>query len=93
MNIGILLYSYTGNTQTVAEGIKSELESRGNTVTVERVTLVHGDPNKGQQPVLKDTPNVSGYDKLIIGAPINGFNLCKAMRMYFDKHSKIKQKT
>lgn len=92
MNIGILLYSYSGNTQSIAESIKSELESRGHTATIERITLINGDPNARQPAVLKDTPDVSGYDKLIIGAPINGFNLCKAMRMYLGGHAKIKAK-
>lgn len=88
MNIGILVYSYTGNTLSVAEKIKEQIHQNGDQAQIHRVTCINGNPNGPNPFVLKDVPDVSGYDKLIIGAPINGYSLCKAMKMYFDR-SKI----
>lgn len=88
MNIGILVYSYTGNTLLVAERIKEQIEKEGNQADIHRITCVDGKPSGNKAMVLKDVPDVSKYDKLIIGAPINAFSLCNAMKLYF-KESKI----
>ena len=85
MNIGILVYSYTGNTLSVAEKIKEQIQQNGDQAQIHRVTCINGNPNGKQPLVLKDIPDVSGFDELIIGAPINGFSLCKGMKMYFDR--------
>ena len=84
MNIGILVYSYTGNTLSVAEKIREQIRTNGDQAQIHRITCINGEPN-GQKPmVLKDIPDVSEYDKLIIGAPINGFSVCKALKIYFE---------
>lgn len=92
MSIGILVYSYTGNTLSVVKKIKEELEQNIDVAEIKSITLVNGDPNGGQPLVLKDIPDISKYDKLIVGAPINAFNLCRAMKMYFN-HAKVNAKT
>jgi len=89
MIIGILVYSYTGNTLMVAEKIKKQILKNGDSAQIHKVTCINGDPNGRQTLVLKDVPDLSGYNKLIIGAPINGFSLCKAMKIYFQMN-KIK---
>jgi len=92
MKIGILIYSHSGNTLSVAEKIKEEIKKRNLDATIERITLVNDDPQSPQPAVLKNIPNIDEYDKLIIGAPINGFSLCKAMRLYLENHAKLKSK-
>ena len=92
MNIGILVYSYTGNTMNVAEKIKQKIESNGDTAAIERVTAINGDPNGGQPIELKDIPNIQKYDKLVVGAPINGLSLCKAIKKYLNNHATFKNK-
>lgn len=86
MNIGILVYSYTGNTLSVAEKIREHIQQDGGNAQIHRITCVNGDPNGPQPLVLKDVPDVSGYEKLIICAPINAFSLCKAMKIYFNNN-------
>lgn len=93
MNIGILVYSYTGNTLSVAQKIKEQIESRGDTAAIERITAANGDPNSGQSITLKDIPDIAKYDKLVIGAPINGFMLCRAMTMYLQSNAALDNKT
>jgi len=92
MKIGILIYSHSGNTLSVAEKIKEEIKKRNFNSTIERVTLVNDDPHSRQPAVLKRIPDINNYDKLIIGAPINAFSLCKPMKMYLQNHAKLKNK-
>jgi flavodoxin len=83
------VYSYTGNTLSVAERIKEQIEKNGDQAQIHRITCVNGAPNGQKKMMLKEIPNVSEYDKLIIGAPINGFSICKALKIYFESN-KIK---
>lgn len=88
MDIGILVYSYTGNTLSVAERIKEKIQSNGDKAEIHQITCTNGDPNGKNPMTLKDVPDVSKYDKLIIGAPINAFSVCKALKLYF-KNTRI----
>jgi len=92
MKIGILIYSHSGNTLSVAEKIKVEMEKRNSDATIEKIALINDDPQSPHPAELKNIPDIDGYDKLIIGAPINGFSLCKAMKMYLQNHAKLKNK-
>ena len=86
MKIGILVYSYTGNTLSVAERIKDQIEKNGDQAQLHRITCVNGAPNGQKKILLKEIPDVSEYDKLIIVAPINGFSICKALKIYFESN-------
>ncbi len=93
MTIGILIYSYTGNTKSVAERIKKAIEANGGQAKIEQITAENADPNGGTAITLKGIPQISGYDRLIIGAPINGFSLCRAMKMYLAEKADLRNKT
>jgi len=92
MKIGILVYSDTGNTLSVAERIKTQIEKNGGTAVIERVTAAKASSSSGEHVQLLNIPDISGYDKLVIGAPINGFMLCRAMQAYLAKHADLKGK-
>ena len=83
MKVGIIVYSKTGNTKSVAEKIKASLLHGGHDVTLEDVTTV-GDPDKGpDQSQLKNIPETAGYEAVIFGAPVWAFSLCSVMKHYF----------
>ncbi|MEX1378223.1 MAG: hypothetical protein AB1Z23_12235 [Eubacteriales bacterium] len=92
MNIGILIHSDTGNTLSVAQRIQEQLEKDGHTAKIEKVTAIKGDPKNGLHSTLSSIPKIEGYDKIIVGAPINGFALSRAMKEYLALHGEFQNK-
>jgi flavodoxin len=92
MNIGIIIYSQTGNTLSVAERLKDALQKAGHTVRLERVDAENENPNTKGSLRLKTLPDISKYDALIFGSPVQGFNLSPVMKAYLaqipDLHGK-----
>ncbi|MEL7607976.1 MAG: hypothetical protein AAGU74_00550 [Bacillota bacterium] len=44
MNVGIIVYSHTGNTLSVAQKLEQALRDRGHAVSITRVEPVQEDP-------------------------------------------------
>jgi flavodoxin len=92
MNIGIILYSHTGNTLSVGEKIRDACLKQGHTCSIERVTLENDDPNSKAPLRLVSAPDISGYDAVIFGAPVHAFSLCHAMKAYLSQLPRIEGK-
>jgi len=92
MSIGILIYSLTGNTLEVAQKVQRKLAEQGKSSVIERIEISKDIQNNQVPVVLERIPDVSKYDKLIIGSPINGFSLSAPMRTYLNKYGNIKGK-
>lgn len=92
MSIGILIYSLTGNTMEVAQKIQQKLTDKGKTAVIERIEISKENSNSPAPIILSKIPDLSKYDKLIIGSPINGFSLSMPMKTYLDKHANLKDK-
>jgi flavodoxin len=89
MHIGLIVYSQTGNTLTVAQRMKETLEAAGHTAEIRPVTVeAVGKPTS--TVVLKDTPTVAGLDAVIFGAPVQAFSLCQAMTQYLKQIANFK---
>lgn len=84
MNIGIIVYSQTGNTLSVAQRMQESLIAAGHTVQIGRITLQQS-TGAGTSAPLADIPSVSGYDAVIFAAPVQGFSLCRAMTKYLQQ--------
>lgn len=82
MKIGIIVHSHTGNTYSVAQRIKAELEKAGNQVIIERVTVVDEEQSEVSKVRLTNKPEAGDYDLLVLGAPVRGFGLSPAMTAY-----------
>jgi len=89
MKTAIVVYSATGNTMQVAERMKAAFKAKGETADLFRVTA---SGTSSKTIALANIPNVSAYDQLIIGAPINGFMLCRAMQLYLQGNTTVKGK-
>ena len=89
MNIGIVVYSKTGNTLLVAEKIQEFLKKANHTVTVERFSAETA-PRSNTPVRLTAMPNPNGYDALSLGAPVQAFSLDPAMSMYLERIVEIK---
>ena len=84
MKVGIIVYSKTGNTFSVAEKIRDVLQAKGAEVTLERF-MAETSAGSNQPIGLTYRPMCSGYDVLIFGAPVQAFSLDPAMKMYFNE--------
>jgi len=92
MKIGIIVYSQTGNTLSVAKNIQKRLNTKGHTVSLERIeTVEQPGKNPSLQP-LKNTPDPTRYDAVIFGSPVHAFSLCRATRAYMDQLPSMKGK-
>lgn len=84
MKIGIIVYSNTGNTLSVAKNLEEVLIFKGHTVSIEKVTAVNEDPGATTNIVLKDAPDPNGYDVMIFASPVHGFSLAPVMKFYLS---------
>ena len=92
MNIGIIIYSQTGSTYSVALKLKEMLATAGHSVNIERVI-----PAGDAQPRAKDLqfekrPEVGTYDALVFGAPVEAFSLSPVMKGYLMQVASLKGK-
>jgi len=89
MNIGIMVYSETGNTLSVAEKLREKLVAAGHTAAIERVT-VDGDPRKmGVGVAFGVMPDTTPYDALVFASPVHGFSLSLPMAGYLKQVSSL----
>ncbi len=85
MNIGIIVYSKTGNTFEVGSRLKGVLEQKGHSVNLDRVTI-EGEAKPGDKDVkLINIPLVDGYERIIFGTPVQAFSLAVAMETYLKQ--------
>ncbi len=89
MNIGIIVYSNTGNTLSVAEKLHQALRANGHTASIARVEPVHNDPRASGPVELKSAPDVGVYDVVIFASPVQGFSLAPVMKLYLSQVSSL----
>ncbi|UOO37739.1 NAD(P)H-dependent oxidoreductase [Oscillospiraceae bacterium CM] len=85
MKIGIIVYSKTGKTLSVAKKLKEALLSSGNYVLLEQVTTAGDDLSK-----VAAAPGTEGYDAVILASPVWGLSLASVMKLYLDKIPSLK---
>lgn len=82
MKIGIIVFSQTGHTLSVAERLAGALRAKGQEVAIARVEPVETKPNSSAPVKLKVAPDVSPYDAVIFASPVQGFTLARVMKFY-----------
>ena len=82
MNIGIIVYSQTGNTLQVVNRVKERLIGEGHSVVLEQVTVVGGRTPKTKEFELEAKPNVEAYDAIVFASYVEAFSLCAVMARY-----------
>ncbi len=85
MNIGIVVYSQTGNTYHVARELKEKFEAAGHAANIEQVSVTGEAPPRSKHVQLDVAPAVEGYDALVFGAPVQAFALASAMNTYLEQ--------
>lgn len=82
MKIGIIVFSQTGHTLSVAEKLREKLASGGHEAALEQVTPSGGASQDVRSIRYGVLPDVMKYDALVFAAPVQGFNLAPAMAAY-----------
>lgn len=85
MNIGIIIHSHTGNTNSVAEKLREKLIGNGHEVELERLRIVGGWRQGLKEIEFESLPDLAKHDALVFGAPVEGFSLSSVMKSYL-KH-------
>lgn len=85
MNIGIILFSRTGNTLLVAEKVRDACLAQGHAAVIERVRAENEDPQSKAPLRLKSMPDPARYDALIFGGPVEAFSLSPIMKAYLNQ--------
>lgn len=93
MNIGIVVYSQTGNTLAVAQKLKEVLAKSGHAATVEQVTITGEAPPRTKTVQLNEIPDAAPYDALVFGSPVHAFALSPAMEAYLQQAPSLQDKT
>ena len=92
MKIGIIVYSNTGNTYSVAEKLYKGLFKKGQSVTIDRIE-VNRDMKKAPNKIdFVKNPDVKKYDAIILASPVEAFSLCPVMKNYLEGISSLKGK-
>lgn len=92
MKIGIIVYSQTGNTKSVAEKLKDRLSEKGHTAEIEQV-LPAGEVGPGtKEAAFTSRPDVEAYDAVIFGSPVQAFSLAAAMKLYMPQIGSLQGK-
>ena len=82
MKTGIIVYSQTGNTLSVAEKLKEKLAAEGHTVVLEQVTIAGGRKSGDRAFQLETRPDVAQYDVLVFGSAVEAFSLSPVLNSY-----------
>ena len=85
MKIGIIVFSRTGNTLSVAEKLKEELGAKGHDPELLRVIPARDDLKAKPPMEFKSAPTVDAYDVLLFGSPVWGFQLSTVMQAYLEQ--------
>ncbi len=90
MDIGMIVFSHTGNTHLVAQMLRQKLSAAGHNVSYERLQVVGGyDPARaGQRPEeirFEALPDLGRHDRIIFGSPVQGFSLSPVMIKYLNE--------
>ncbi|NLN47292.1 MAG: flavodoxin [Clostridiaceae bacterium] len=85
MKVGVICYSNTGNTLSVAQKVEQALAVAGHTVQIEQVEPVSSEIKPGTPVTLKTAPDPSPYDVVILASPVHAFSLAPVMKLYLSR--------
>lgn len=92
MNIGVIVYSLSNHTLTVAESLKEKLSADRHSVTLERVETVGPAKPQFENAELKSKPVLDAYDAVVFACPVRGGTIPPPMKRYMEQISSLQEK-
>jgi hypothetical protein len=87
MNIGMVVFSMSGNTLSVAEKLSARLIDNGHEASIIRLEVIPENAKPGDQVSLKDVPDISGFDAYVFASPVMAFRLPAVSREFLSEMS------
>lgn len=72
MNIGLIVYSRTGHTRSVAMKLKEKLSACGNVVTLEQLETVGPVSLSATSAEVRAKPTIDAFEALVCASPVQG---------------------
>ncbi len=91
MKIGIIVYSQTGNTLSIAEKLRDNLIKDNHTVNIEKIEAIR-DPKQTNIIKLTKAPDITNYDGIVLATFVEAFSLCPVMLEYLKQLKSLKGK-
>ena len=91
MNIGMIVYSQTGNTWSVAQKLEEKLSAAGHAVTLERIEVT-GEVEPGKPVHFVTQPDPGPYDAVVFCSPVMAFSLSPVMNAYLKEVAPLEGK-
>ena len=88
MKVGIIVYSQTGNTMSVAQKLEEAMNKAGHAATILRVEAL----NETAPYQLKSAPEVALFDTIVFASPVQAFSLAPVMKLYLSQISSLTDK-
>lgn len=92
MNIGIIVYSQTGHTLSVAAKLEEALSTAGHAATLERLEPAEPARPGATDVRLETAPDVDAYDALVFCSPVWGGTLASPMASYLGQVASLEGK-
>ena len=92
MKIGIIVYSQTEHTYSVATKLKEKLLAAEHETEIEKVIPIGEVQPRQKEVKFENQPNVDAYDALIFGSPVHAFALAPAMKVYLEQIQSLQEK-
>lgn len=92
MNIGIIVYSQTGNTLYVAKKLKEKLLEAGHTANIEQIEAIGEVKDRGQNIQFKTLPDTKACDALVFASMVQAFSISIVMKKYLEQIESLKGK-
>ena len=89
MSTGIVIYSYTGHTQTVIEKLADQMEKKPAIFTLEPARQINLSDLKTP---IKSIPDITAYDTIILATPVHGSRMSSPMATFLDETQALKDK-
>ena len=92
MKIGIIIYSQTGHTYSVAKEIEAKLLLDKRDISIEKIDLVDQTLPRKNPFALNNIPSLDKYDVIIFGTYVEAFMLNPVMAAYLNQLNNITNK-
>lgn len=85
MNIGIIVYSWSGNTLSVAKKLEEKLSAVGHSVSLKEVKLTQERKQGARDFKIEALPDIGPYEALVFGSAVEAFSLSPVLAAYLKK--------
>jgi flavodoxin len=92
MKIGIIVFSKTGNTYSVAKKLSASLVKEGHDVNIEIIDAKRNDKTFPLVINLIKTPSIDKYDGVVFASFVEAFSLCLEMKAYLNQLESLENK-